>query len=388
VLALVLAFSLLARPAHAQTESILYSFPNTFNPQMPTSSLIFDIKGNLYGTTQYGGENYRGSVFELSPPSEPGGPWVETTLYSFKGPPTDGQNPSAGLLIDSEGNLYGNAGGGGFHNSGIVFEITPAGTEKILHYFKGSPDDGSGPAGVLVRDSQGNFYGTTGGGGTNNDGTIFKLTPAGKESILYNFSGKPDGRYPVSGVIRDSQGNLYGTTLEGGANNGGSVFKFSAGVETVLHSFHSTSTDGQFPYDGLLLDSAGNLYGTTSNGGTSNYGVVYEITAAGAEEILYTFKGGEHDGAIPFCTLIMDSQGNLYGTTSVVVNFPGPFGTVFEITPQGKEIILHKFTNSPDGYSPMAGLVMDSHGNLYGTTEYGGNESSGTNDGTVFEVVP
>jgi uncharacterized repeat protein (TIGR03803 family) len=285
--------------------------------------------------------------------------------------------------MDSAGNLFGTAGGG-LQGGGVVYAITASGEEKILYNFKVNKVDGDGPVAGLVRDREGNFYGETVGGGPNNDGTVYKLTPAGKETVLYSFQGGSDGYTPYGAPVIDSQGNLYGTTWKGGPNHAGTVFKLTpAGVKTILYGFAGKPRDGQYPYAGLVMDSAGNLYGTTGYGGANDFGTVFEITATGAEKILYSFKGGEYDGQLPAASLILDSRGNLYGTTSEDANFIGPFGTVFEITPQGKEIILHKFTNDPDGYNPVANVIMDSAGNLYGTTYGGGNGY-----GTVLEVVP
>jgi uncharacterized repeat protein (TIGR03803 family) len=364
--------------ASAQTETILHSFIT----ETPSSSLIMDSQGNLYGTTYNSGEPNRGTVFALSPPAESGDAWTEKTLHVFQGIP-DGEYPGGNLVMDSEGNLYGTASGGS-QGGGVIFEVTAAGEEKIIYNFKLNKIDGHSPIGLL-RDSHGNFYGTTFNGGATNNGTVYELTAAGQEKVLYSFNGFPDGYNPVGAPVMDSQGNLYGTTFKGGPKYAGTVFQVTpAGVETILHGFQANSKDGQYPYAGLVTDSLGNLYGTTGYGGVTGSGTIFEITAAGAEKILYSFKGGSRDGQLPQTGLIFDSLGNLYGTTAYDPNFIGPFGTVFELTPAGKEIILHKFTGTPDGDNPAGNVLRDSFGNIYGTTSIGGAYGSGT----VFEIVP
>jgi len=379
LLAFVLAFCLIAVPSsQAQTETILHSFIS----ETPSSGLIIDSQGNLYGTTYCSGEPNRGTVFKLSPPAQPGGAWAEKTLHVFQGIP-DGEYPSGDLVMDSHGNLYGTALGGS-QGGGVIFEITAAGKEKIPYNFKLNKIDGRNPSGLL-RDSEGNFYGTTNVGGTSNNGTVYEFTAAGEEKVLYSFNGFPDGYTPNSPLVMDSQGNLYGTTFKGGPKSAGAVFKVTpGGVETILHGFVANSTDGQYPYAGPVMDSQGHLYGTTGYGGANGFGTIFEITAAGAEKILYSFKGGENDGQLPETSLILDSLGNLYGTTSFDANNIGPFGTAFELTPAGKEIILHKFTGTPDGDNPAGNVFMDSSRNLYGTTSLGG----AYNHGSVFEIVP
>ena len=265
-----------------------------------------------------------------------------TVLYNFAGSP-DGSAPVAGLVRDAAGNLYGTTSVGG-NNNGTVFEVSSQGTETILHTFRGKPD-GSQPWAGLVRDAQGNLYGTTAYGGAFNFGTVFKVTPAGKERVLYSFTGAPDGATPFAGLIRDSAGNLYGTTsyggsgtCTGGGQGCGTVFKLSAsGTETVLHSF-AGGTDGERPMAGLVRDSAGNLYGTTAAGGGANCS----------------------DSSVNGC------------------------GTVFRLSNTGVETVLHSFAGYPtDGESPYAGLIIGAKGNLYGTTVMGGAHGYGT----VFKLT-
>ena len=314
---------------------------------------------------------------------------TESVLYSFAGGPTDGMRPAAGLIIDSAGNLYGttSAGGpntstGGPNGDGTVFTVSASGAERVLYSFAGSPTDGQRPEAGLLMDSSGNLYGTTETGGASGDGTVFKVTPTGTESVLYSFGAVPDGSAPFAGLILDGAGNLYGTTFVGGATNNGTIFKISpTGTETVLYSFKGGTSDGSGPRAGLIMDSAGNLYGTTEFGGMNNEGTVFKLTPTGVETVLYSFKGGASDGASPFTGLIMDSNGDLYGTTFAggVINA----GTVFEISASGTETVLHSFTGRPtDGADPSGGLIADSAGNLYGVTGSGG----AYNDGTVFKI--
>lgn len=306
-------------------------------------------------------------------------------LYQFTNP-TDGGGPTGRLVRDSEGNLYG-VGGGGPDNYGVVFRLTPAGKETVLHSFNGS--DGSFPEGGLVRDADGNLYGTTSEGGPNGYGNVFKLTAAGVYTVLHNFHGAPDGARPEGDLLLDAAGNLYGTTVEGGkgcsnpygASGCGTVFKVTAaGEESILHRF-ADSPDGAHPAAGLLADQDGNFYGTTAAGGNvfegTPLGTVFRLTAAGEETVLYRFNGiNDGDGQDPQSTLIWGESGDLYGTT--VEGGPNGWGTVFRLTRTGTESILYSFPRfSDDGESPEAGVVRDAAGNLYGTALIGGAENTG-----------
>jgi uncharacterized repeat protein (TIGR03803 family) len=271
------------------TEKVLYSFgAYGTDGVVPYAGLIFDAAGNLYGTTYAGGTYYQyGTVFELTPAA--GGGWTEKVLHNFVANGTDGYYPWAGLAFDRFGNLYGTTSTGGTYEGGIVFELTPAGsggwTETVLHRF-GNAMDGSGPLAGLIFDAAGNLYGTTSGGGTY-DGTVFELTPAGggswTEKVLWSFGSGTDGFAPQVGLVFDAAGNLYGTTPWGGTNGYGTVFELTpAGsggwTEAVLHNFNEFGNgDGYYPLAALILDAAGNLYGTTSVGGTYNNGTVFEL---------------------------------------------------------------------------------------------------------------
>ena len=431
----LLVFGALLGVAGAQTESVLYSFcsqKRCADGDSPSAGLVFDQKGNLYGTTANGGANglYYGAVFKLTPKGK------ETVLHSFCAQTncTDGENPEAGLIFDAKGNLYGTASSGGLYYNGCnvpgcgtVFKLTPAGQETVLNNFVGYY--GYDPVAGVVFDQKGNLYGTTYYGGDYGEGVVFKLAPEGKEIVLYSFcahdgSNCTDGANPNAGLVLDQKGNLYGTTYTGGALNKchgvtlgcGVVFKITPeGKETVLYAFCSQDNcaDGASPYGGLVVDNSGNLYGTTNIGGALNEcfgfydgcGVVFKITPEGKETVLHSFcsQSGCTDGALPYAGLVFDQKGNLYGTTY----FGGAYnssciygcGVVFKLTPKGKEIALYTFcsrANCTDGSNPEAGVILDRNGNLYGTTLFGGaynpracsNENGYYGCGTVFKITP
>ncbi len=369
--------------AHAQTFTVLYTFTSTTHGEQSDASLTQDAAGNLYGTTQYGGSRGGyGTVFKLDTAGK------ETVLRSFAGTP-DAEDPYAGLTRDKAGDFYGTTLYGGAQGGfGTVFKLGLKGKETILHSFAGTPD-GEDPRSVLVRDAAGNLYGTTQYGGSSGGyGTVFKLDANGKLTLLHSFAGTPDGEDPYAGLLRDKTGNLYGTTQYGGAGGGyGTVFKLSSkGKLTLLHSFSGTP-DGVNPLAGLLRDGAGNLYGTTHYGGTAGgYGTVFKLTAKGKLTLLHSFAGMP-DGQNPYSRLIRDPAGNLYGTT--FYGGSSGYGTVFKLDTAGKLTVLHSFNNSPDGAHPIAGLILDKAGNLYGTTSDGGDLSCGFSGcGTVFKLAP
>lgn len=363
----------------AGTVTILYSFgAGATDGTHPQAGVVMDSAGSLYGTTYAGGVAGAGTVFKISPTG------VETVLHSFTGDATDGGSPQAGLIIDSAGNLYGAAAGGGPKGGGIVFRIGPDGTESILHAFAhGDSANGWNPQTDLIMDAEGVFYGAT----SADAGVVFKLAPDGTETVLYAFSGTNDGFQPLAGVIMDGAGNLYGTTASGGLQNYtfGTVFKISAArIESILHSF--TGLDGGEPKAALVMDSAGNLYGTTTSGGNTtvfNSGELFKLSPSGTLTVLHYFLGGItssiQDGGYPLGKLIMDSGGSLYGTTSE--GGTNNAGTVFMVSAGGTETILHSFAGH-DGSEPYAGLTVDSAGNLYGTTALGG----AYNAGVVFKI--
>jgi uncharacterized repeat protein (TIGR03803 family) len=385
---------------YAATERVLYNFKNDgMDANHPEAGLIFDAAGNLYGATSNGGAYGVGAVFELTPAG--GGGWAEEVLYSFDG--GDGNNPYARLIFDATGNLYGTTLFGGAYDEGVVFELTPTGgggwVETVLHTFNpGDGKDGGQPQTPVTLDAAGNLYGTTFFGGAYNKGTVFELTPtmggAWEEKVLHSFdpSNGKDGGNTQCPVILDAAGDLYGTTWTDGAGGGGTAFEFTPTADGgwTYHTLHNfNGTNGSLPSGGLTFDAAGNLYGTTFYGGTFGEGTVFELlpTASGgrASKLLYSLDGADGGGG-PLGYLIFDAAGNLYGMTENDGAHGG--GTVFELTPEGggawHEKILHAFGSDADGSLPQSGMTFDAAGNLYGTTFYGGTFG----EGTVFEITP
>lgn len=386
------------RPAAAQTFTELYPFNRSgtlADGGSPEAGVTRDAAGTLYGTTFFGGTGTGcdiyfdgcGTVFNLDVSG------AETVLHSFGGA-HDGWNPTARLILDVAGDLYGTTGYGGVHGHGTVFMVDKAGNETIVHSFAGGTD-GARPNAGLVQDAEGNFYGTTQYGGRGCDGqgcgTVFRISADGRETVLYRFADGQDGASPLGGVALDSSGNIYGTTWLGGVYSYGTVFKIdSCGHEKVVHSFAGGS-DGANPLDAPVLDTAGNLYGTTAAGGASGttplgLGTLFMVDTTGHESIVYTFTGGS-DGANPYAHLLVDAFGNLCGTASSG-GCCGQ-GTVFEFS-GGVLTALYGFSapdsngENSDGQYPMGGLIRDSAGNLYGTTVQAGTYGWGT----VFEVQP
>src|ERR1017187_205508 len=342
-------------------QTVLYSFTGGADGGYPYAGVIRDSAGNLYGTTYYGGGANAGVVYKLDTTGH------ETVLYSFTAG-ADGGNPYAGVIRDSAGNLYGTTYYGGTANAGVVYKLDSTGQETVLYTFTAWPD-GAYPQAGVIRDSAGNLYGTTYQGGTGGAGTVYEVDTTGHEVVLYSFPAEASGGFPHAGVIRDSAGNLYGTTYFRGRANAGVVYKLgNTGHETVLYNC-TGGADGSYPQAGVIRDAAGNLYGTTYNGGTTGYGVVYKLDTTGHETVLYSFTGGA-DGGYPSAGVVGDSAGNLYGTT-----FSGGTanaGVVFRLDQTGHETVLYSFTGGADGSGPYAGVIRDSAGNLYGTTYYGG----------------
>ena len=372
-------------------ETILHAF-NGSDGFSPNGGLIFDAAGNLYGTTTGGGAYSYGTVFEMKPKA--GGGWTETVLHSFNGNGIDGTNPYSGLVFDASGNLYGTTRSGGSDNAGTVFELKPtsSGTwkETVLHSFKNNGVDGSDVYGTLVLDSSGNLYGTTYRGGSYANGTVYELTRGQngqwKEMVLHNFNSS-DGENPYAGLVLDASGNLYGTTVEGGAYGYGAAFELTPEGngqwnESVIYSF----TD--LPYAPLIVDPAGNLYGVTSgNDGLLSSGSVFELSPQAGGQWTETLISATFPIGTPFSGVVMDAAGNLYGTTDDTDGV-GP-GSVFELTRQQNGVwvtkALHYFRyRRPDGSSPSGSLLLDKANNVYGVTSQGGSYSSGT----VFEITP
>jgi len=365
------------------TLSILWSFTGGGDGAFPVSGLVQGIDGILYGTTQ-GGTNGVGTVFRINSSG------ALTTLYSFTGG-SDGSAPS-GLVLASDGNLYGTTQVGGTNGAGNVFRISPSGVFTSFSPFTGG-DDGANPGAELVQGSDGNFYGTTAGGGTVGYGTVFRMTTNGIVNTLYSFGTVPntygslDGASPFCALVQGSDGYFYGTTLEFGASveygeDCGTVFKISTnGALTTLYSFGSVqyALDGAGPWAGLVRGIDGNFYGMTDGGGTNGHGTVFKISPSGALTTLYSFTGG-NDGADPRAGLVQGSDGSFYGTTYSGGAYTN-YGTVFKVNVAGTLATLYSFTGGNDGAGPE-GLVQGSAGSFYGTT-YGGGTS---NLGTTFKI--
>jgi uncharacterized repeat protein (TIGR03803 family) len=370
-----------AIPSSARTFKTLVRFNGTDGAG--SWSLVQGKDGNFYGTT-WG--NSGGEVFKMTPTGK------LTILYHFcsRMNCTDGADPYAGLLQAANGNLYGATGGGGTYNLGTVFEITPNGKLTTLHSFGTHSNDGASPYGVLVQATDRDFYGTTFAGGSYGEGTVFKITPAGKLTTLHSFcrlTGCPDGKQPLAGLAQAPDGNFYGTTSSGGTATYcggiqcGTVFKITpAGRFTMLHSFCSRRgcSDGSKPGGALVLGTDGSFYGTTI-GSHSNPDSVFKISLRGSLTTLYTFCQQKNcsDGYAPMAGLIKGSDGDFYGTTAYggadrgFCSGEGGCGTIFKITPTGKLTTLHRFCAGDypcsDGYFPAAALVQASDGAFYGS---------------------
>jgi uncharacterized repeat protein (TIGR03803 family) len=318
-------------------------------------------------------------------------------LYSFcsQANCSDGAMPGAALAADPAGNFYGTTASGGAYGKGVVFRLAPDGTETVLHAFTGG-SDGASPAGRLTLDAAGNLYGTA-GAGAHGQGIVFRLAPDGTETVLYAFNGASDGGPPVGSLILDRKGNLYGVGLGGRQNcfgGCGAVFKVApGGGETIFYAFcaEANCADGALPNGDLVADRDGNIYGTTESGGANGIvtaGTVFELTAQGQEKVLWSFcaRAGCSDGEFPLAGLIRDKSGNLYGTT----DYGGsPVGTVFRLAPDGTETVLYGFTGHSDGGNPETRLATDGQGNLYGTTsEYGNKCPRVGGCGTIYKLSP
>jgi uncharacterized repeat protein (TIGR03803 family) len=312
-----------------------------------------------------------------------------STIYNFCSKPhcADGFASAGGLVRTSDGKFYGTTADGGGNNGGTVFRITLNGTLTTLYNFCAELNcmDGALPTAALIQGTDGNLYGTTAQGGAHGYGTVFKITPSGRPTTLHSFHGpNTDGANPYAGLIQGANGKFYGTTVSGGAYGYGTVFKITpSGRLTTLHSFDNT--DGAFPQAGLVQGTDGNFYGTTLNGGADSSctlngfngcGTVFKITPSGVLTTLHSFDNT--DGAFPYAKLVQATDGKFYGTT--LEGGADNYGTVFKITSNGTLTSLHSFDGA-DGAFPYARLVQDTDRNLYGTTSGGGN------DGTAFKIT-
>jgi len=401
---ILVTWLIMATVASAQTFTTLVNFDGTNGGTTVYVSLVQGRDGNYYGTTEGGGANNEGTVFEITAAGK------LRTLYSFcsQGECLDGAAPFAGLVQATDQNLYGTTTGGGAYSisGGTVFKITALGMLTTIYSFcaKANCADGVAPEGVLTQAADGNLYGTTfyGGAGLNcplnyySCGTVFKITLGGELTTLYNFCSLADcadGNWPAAGLLQATDGNLYGTTTEGGAWGGGTVFRITPlGMLTTVYSFcaRSNCIDGANPVAGLVQGSDGNLYGTTSRGGAYSLGTVFKITPGGKPRVIYNFCSQANcaDGAFPFGPLLQATDGNFYGTTysggsdhTDCTLTPGGCGSVFTITPAGVLTTLHSF-DLADGDRPEGGLLQATNGVLYGTTGWGG----AWGDGTVFSL--
>jgi uncharacterized repeat protein (TIGR03803 family) len=392
------------RLAEAQTYTVVHNFTGGSDGAYPLAGVTIDRGGNFYGTTSAGGDKGWGTVYRLvhSGPS-----WRCYPLYNFAGEDdqsSDGGAPYAGVVIGTDGALYGTTHSGGdgqgckaWYGCGTVFRVKPgkivAPWEETL-LFRFGTEDGSNPDhGEVVFDQAGNLYGTTRNGGAYLQGTVYELIPAGvgwTEKVLYSFAGPPDGSAPLSGPVFDQAGNLFGTTSGGGADGLGTVYQLkpsaSGWTENVLHSFQNES-DGLSPTAGVIFDQSGNLYGATQTGGAGGGGTVFELilSSSGGWSLnsLYGFLGPANGG--PYASVVMDKAGNLYGTTSG--DGAGQWGSVFKLTQSNgvwTSTSLHDFTGGADGGAPYGRLVFDLNGNLYGTASLGGTYGAGV----VFEITP
>jgi uncharacterized repeat protein (TIGR03803 family) len=396
-LVIVLAIAVVATPlAQAQTFTVLHSFTGGKNDGgNPYGGLVTDAFGNLYGTTFGGGDSGCGdgcgTVFKVDTKGN------ESVLYKFTGG-KDGGWPSAGLRFNTLGNLYGTASVGGSNGDGVVFKLSPPTkkggkwTEKPIYSFTGG-SQGADPVAGLAWDGNGNLYGTTmGTAGEPNHGTVFELDPkTGAENTPHTFTGGTDGLLPYAGLLKDSEGNFYGTTAQGGDTGCGlagcgTVFTVdSAGAYRQLHAFTGGKSDGAGPGSGfLVMDAAGYLWGTTGGGG-NGYGVVFKMDTTGTLTIAHTFCQKLHctDGAGPQAGLVMDAAGNLYGTSSGGGSHRS--GTVFKLDTTGAFSVLYSFNGSTDGVGPVDNPILDSTGTvLYGTSSQGGNKGCIFGCGTVW----
>ncbi len=382
---------------------VLYSFTGDPDAEYPSTDLVIDGEGNLYGMSVLGGDFGSGTVFRLSPSADG---WIETVLYSFTSV-ADGGQPYGGVTLDDEGNLYGTAVVGGTGGTcveagcGVVWKLSHSGeswSQEVIYNFTGG-DDGYGPGGPVVFDSLGNLYGMTPTGGEFGLGVIYQLSPDGKgewtQTVLHAFTGGEDGGSGSAGrLLIDEGGNILGVATTGGAHKAGTIFRLSPGPRgtwtlKTLYSFEG-EPDGVFPYGGLARDKFGNLYGTTYYGGEHGDGTVYKLAYNNGrwhQSVLYSFTGGA-DGAYPIGGLVFDSAGNLYGTTSEDGAAGCNCGTIFRVstptgTGQATVSVVHQF-HGPDGAYAYTGLARDAAGNFYGTTVIGGTDD----DGVIYKYRP
>ena len=395
------------RPAAGQAFSVIHTFSGSGDGSTPNSTMVLDQAGNLYGTTSYGGaqSGFLGSgiVFKLA---QKNSSWILSVLYTFQGG-SDGAYPAATVAMAPNGNLYGatslggNAGCPAGQGCGTVYRLQPQPrtcrsilcpwTKTELYRFLGGVDGGNPGYGQLVFDASGNIYGTTGGGGDVGSGVVYELTNSSggwQENVLYSFDGTGDGIEPQSGVVFDSQANLYGTTVRGGSQSKGTVYELThSGPGWMISKQHDIGTEGNSPYAGVILDQLGNVYGATSLGGPGNGGTIFQLVTAGGEWNsntigMFSPPGGQGLGA--FSSLTMDTAGNLYGTTGT--DGAHGYGSVFKLAQQNGSWVqttLYDFSGGSDGCNPSGGVTIAPDGRLYGTAQ-----GCGAGYGVAWEIVP
>jgi len=410
-LSILAALTVVTSPAaQAQTFNVLYNFTGGQDGAHPSAGVIMDARGDLYGTANAGGDlscnppHGCGTVYELK---RKGSGFVLNPLYSF-GVGPDGGIPTAPAVFGRDGALYSTTSYGGTIGKGTVFKLRPSPTacktalcpwsESVLYSFQGGANgDGGNPIG-LVFDQTGNIYGTTSGGGAYTGGVAYELTSSGSgwtESLLHSFGGTGDGSAPYRSVlVIDNAGNLYGTTSLGG-NNYGTVFQLtpsgSGWIENVIYNFQG-GNDGGHPYAGLIFDQSGNLYGATTDSGSGGGGTIFELSPSGSGwtfSVLYSLPGSAGYQCGPAWALFMDAQGNLYDTTQC--EGANNLGNVFKLTNTSGSwtyTSLHDFTGGNDGGYPASSVMLDTNGSLYGTTSYGGTGQCSGGCGVVWEITP
>jgi uncharacterized repeat protein (TIGR03803 family) len=386
--------------AHAQTFTVIHKFSLTVDGSSPAAGLT--MKGDaFYGPLTVGVGGSASAVYQLT---EQGSTWTSTVLAPLS---KGAGQVSSRVAFGPDGHLYGAARiGGTCSYKGYLYQLLPplgicktarcSWAEKDLHYFGCGSDGAYGQDGDLAFDQQGNIYGTTPEGGDWNLGTVFELEGSGNdwtEHVLYSFFGQPDGALPFGGVIFDKSGNLYGVAAQGGTMNSGTVFELSYdGVEWTEHSIYNFEI-GEKPYAGLVQDASGNFYGATMGGGSGGGGTIFELSPVGNSwnyQVLYSFSGQNNCG--PWAALTLDNSGNLYGTT--FCNGANSLGNVFKLAKMGDAWVyssLHDFTGQDDGAQPVSNVIIGADGTLYGTASNGGYPNCGnppTGCGTAWMITP
>jgi uncharacterized repeat protein (TIGR03803 family) len=402
--AVVTSVAMIASTAWAATTSVAYSFKGDDDGEYPSTDLVLDAAGNLYGTTVQGGDFGGGTVFQLSPS---GSGWNHTVLYSFRGG-ADGGQPYGGVALDAQGNLYGATVIGGSRSSGpcvedgcgVAYKLTKSGStwsQSVIHTFTGGAD-GYGPGAGLTVDADGDVFGMTPTGGAYSLGVVYELMPGPNGGyalkVIHAFTGGTDGATGSAGrLLLDPAGNLFGVATAGGAYGSGIAFKLGLSGDSwrlkPLYAFKG-QPDAGFPYGALISDGSGRLYGTTYYDGANDLGAVYELARVHGmwhESVLYSFKGGM-DGSGPISNVNLAAPGILYGTTSEGGAVGCSCGTIFKLTRGAgghwAETVSYRFTGSPDAAFPYNGMVADPAGNFFGATVHGGTD----NEGAIFEFTP